>query len=76
MAEPVSIGELLSSRNAQALADNIADMRRTYGRDIAALQNDVAALRQLVNDQSRVIGQALQHVMGSGSTEVDRGDHD
>ena len=61
----------LSYRNAMALAENLADLRDKYDLRITALENDVATLRHLIDAQTKVIGMALQNVMGSGSTVVD-----
>lgn len=60
---------LISEMNAQALADNLAELRGHYDVRLLALENEVASLRVLVGHQSRVIGEALQRVMGTGSTE-------
>lgn len=54
--------------NAMALAANLADLRQVYDARLQALENEVAAMRALVQNQSQVIGDALQRVMGSGST--------
>jgi len=61
--------ELISEKNAQALADNLAELRDHYEERITALENNVASLRTLVQNQSRVIGEAMARLMGSGSTE-------
>jgi len=61
--------ELISEKNAQALADNLAELRGHYEERITALENNVASLRTLVQNQSRVIGEAMARLMGSGSTE-------
>jgi hypothetical protein len=60
---------LISEMNAQALADNLAELRGHYDERIDALENSVASLRILVNNQSRVIGEAMARMMGPGSTE-------
>jgi hypothetical protein len=60
---------LIGEMNAQALADNLAELRTHYDERLRALENEVASLRILVQNQSRVIGEALQRVMGTGSTE-------
>ena len=61
--------ELISEKNAQALADNLSELREHYEERITALENNVASLRTLVQNQSRVIGEAMARLMGSGSTE-------
>ena len=61
--------ELISEKNAQALADNLSELRGHYEERITALENNVASLRTLVQNQSRVIGEAMARLMGSGSTE-------
>ena len=61
--------ELISEKNAQALADNLSELRGHYEVRITALEMQVASLRTLVQNQSRVIGEAMAKVMGSGSTE-------
>lgn len=58
-------------RNDQGLADNIAALRMEYESRFVALENDIASLKHLVQNQSRVIGEALQSVMGNGSTVPD-----
>jgi hypothetical protein len=65
----IAIGEM----NAQALAMNLAELRTHYDERITALENEIAAMRTLVQNQSRVIGEALQRTMGAGSTERDDG---
>jgi hypothetical protein len=57
--------------NALALAANIADHRATTDTRFTALENQVASLSTLVQNQSRVIGEFIQRVAGSGSTEPD-----
>jgi len=57
--------------NAMALAANLEDLRLSYDKRIEALENDISTLRNLIAKQSQVIGQALQHVMGAGSTVLD-----
>ena len=69
MAEGKNGAELISEKNAQALADNLSELREHYEERITALENNVASLRTLVQNQSRVIGEAMARLMGSGSTE-------
>ena len=66
-----SISSELSYRNAMALAENLADLREKYDLRIIALENDVATLRKLIDQQTKVIGMALQNTMGNGSTVPD-----
>lgn len=61
--------ELISEKNAQALADNLSELRDHYEVRLTALEMQVASLRALVQNQSRVIGEAMARLMGSGSTE-------
>lgn len=65
--------EVISEMNALALAENLAELRTHYEERITALENNVASLRILVQNQSRVIGEAMTRLMGSGSTEGDGG---
>jgi len=60
--------ERIDEMNAMALAENLAELRTHYEQRLTALENDVASMRTLIQNQSQVIGQALQAVMGSGST--------
>lgn len=55
--------------NAKAVADNLAELREHYEQRLTALENEVASMRVLVQNQSRVIGEAMARMMGSGSTE-------
>jgi hypothetical protein len=61
--------ELISEKNAQALADNLSELRDHYEVRLTALEMQVSSLRTLVQNQSRVIGEAMARLMGSGSTE-------
>jgi hypothetical protein len=61
--------ELISEKNAQALADNLSELRDHYEVRLTALEMQVSSLRTLVQNQSRVIGEAMAKMMGSGSTE-------
>lgn len=54
--------------NALALADNLADLRLGVDLRFSALENEITTLKQLVQRQSQVLGDALQALMGSGST--------
>ena len=69
MAEGKNGAELISEKNAQALADNLAELRDHYEVRLTALEMQVSSLRTLVQNQSRVIGEAMARMMGSGSTE-------
>ena len=66
--EKEELQERVDEMNAQALAENLAELRTHYEQRLTALENDVASMRILIQNQSQVIGQALQAVMGSGST--------
>jgi phage host-nuclease inhibitor protein Gam len=55
--------------NTKAVADNLAELREHYELRLTALENEVASMRVLVQNQSRVIGEAMARMMGSGSTE-------
>ena len=61
----------ISTRNAEAIAENLTELRHHYEKRLTALENTVATLSTLVQNQSRVIGEALQRLMGSGPTERD-----
>jgi len=69
VAEGKNGAELISEKNAQALADNLAELRDHYEVRLTALEMQVSSLRTLVQNQSRVIGEAMARMMGSGSTE-------
>jgi len=60
---------LIGEMNAAALAQNLNELRTHYDMRLIALENEIASMRILVQNQSRIIGEALQRVMGSGSTE-------
>jgi len=61
------------SANLQGVTDTMADLREQYEIRLIALENEVASLRNIVQAQTQVIGDALQRIMGSGSTERDDG---
>jgi len=67
------VDDKISEMNALALAENLTELREHYEVRLTALENDVASMRILIQKQSQVIGQALQNVMGHGSTEQDNG---
>lgn len=58
----------IHERNALALADNLADLRLGVDVRFTALENEIVTLKQLVQRQSQVLGDALQALMGRGST--------
>ncbi len=58
--------------NDIALAEAIDSLRKDHEERIAVLERQVETLRQLIQSQTQVIGDTLQRVMGSGSTEQDR----
>ena len=62
------VDDKISVMNAMAIADNLAELREHYETRLTALENEVATQRILINKQSQLIGQALQNVMGHGST--------
>jgi hypothetical protein len=66
-------GVLISEMNAQALADNLAELRIRYDDRLLAIERELATTRSLVQRQSQVIGEALARLYGSGPTEPDRG---
>lgn len=57
--------------NAQALSDRMDHLEEEWSRRFTAMENELAAMRKLVDNQSRVIGEAMQAAMGSGSTVPD-----
>ena len=57
--------------NAQALAANLADLRLRYEARFVALENKLAAVETLMQNQERVLGEALQMAYGRGSTVPD-----
>ena len=60
--------QYIDELNALALAANLAELREHYEARLTALENNVSSLSALVQAQSQVIGEALQQVMGRGST--------
>ena len=56
-------------RNAQALANNLAELRVRFETRLQILENDVATIRSLIDRQTQVLGNVMQRMMGSGSTE-------
>ena len=54
--------------NAMALAQNLADLRSQLEFRFAALENKVQTLENLLSEQNRVLGEALQMAYGRGST--------
>ena len=62
---------LISEMNAKALAASLAELREHYEARLTALENSVQTMRDLIQQQTQVIGVALQQVRGSGSTVPD-----
>ena len=60
---------LIGEMNAAALAQNLNELRTHYDLRLSAVENELVSMRILVQNQSRVIGEALQRIMGTGSTE-------
>ena len=70
MTETLSIDQ----KNALALQADLADLRKRLSDlevAVTALQLAVSAHRKLTQDQSRVVGEAVARIMGSGSTVRD-----
>lgn len=65
--------ELLKNASAEvlndlALLETIEHMRSEYDPRLAALENEVVALKEIVEGQSRMIGVLTQQQWGSGPT--------
>jgi hypothetical protein len=61
----------LNKRNLDTLYEVfgvLSDKLDTQADRIRSMENEIATTKALVQKQSAVIGQALQRVMGSGST--------
>jgi len=58
-------------KNDQALADNLDDLRKEVDRRLTAIESELVAIKSQVAGQTRVIGESLQAVWGSGSTVPD-----
>jgi hypothetical protein len=54
--------------NAAAIAETVHIFMEQVETRLQALENEVATQRGLVNNQSRVIGEAMAAMMGKGST--------
>jgi hypothetical protein len=65
--EKPTIGEM----NAAAVVQTIMHMREEFDARLNVLSNQVEMLQTLVQNQSQVLGDALQRLAGSGSTEPD-----
>jgi hypothetical protein len=59
---------LIPELNATAIAETVHIFMAETSARITALENEVATQRGLVQAQSRVIGETLARMMGSGST--------
>jgi uncharacterized coiled-coil protein SlyX len=59
---------LVPELNALSIAETVHLFMAEVGARLTALENEVATQRNLVTAQSRVIGEAMARMMGSGST--------
>lgn len=61
--------QFIDETNAAAIVANLTELREQYEARLNGLENEVASLKTLVENQSRVLGQTIARMMGSGSTE-------
>lgn len=68
-----SNGNGVDGQNAKAILETLSHWQGIYDLELSALRNEVLTLKALVAKQNQVLGDALQRLMGTGSTVRDDG---